>query len=167
MKAGNTKIAPGTVDAQSAERALRGIRDYLAHNKDTTADITILGEVGSDDPLVLPRPTVEMFAAMLAALANGQGVQVMPVNAIVSTQVAADMLNVSRPHLVGLLEKGDIPFERVGRHRRIKFNDVMEYKRRDDRERPNGPSRSSTRWRLHSAATTSATTRSVRSCGAA
>ncbi|MFD5461413.1 helix-turn-helix domain-containing protein [Kitasatospora sp. NPDC127059] len=129
------KIAPGTVDAQSAERALRRVRDYLAHNTDATADITIVGEVGTDDPLVLPRPTVEMFAAMLAALANGQGVQIMPVNAIVSTQVAADMLNVSRPYLIGLLEKGDIPFERVGRHRRIKFNDVMEYKRRDDRER--------------------------------
>ncbi|MFC1416396.1 excisionase family DNA-binding protein [Streptacidiphilus cavernicola] len=129
------KIAPGTVDAQSAERALRRIRDYLAHTTDTTTDISILGEVGSHDPLVLPRPTVEMFAAMLATLANGQGVQIMPVNAIVSTQVAADMLNVSRPYLINLLEKGEIPFELVGRHRRIKFNDVMGYKRRDDSER--------------------------------
>lgn len=130
-----TAIAPGTVDAATAERALRRIRDYLAHNTDPTADISIVGEVGSEDPLVLPREAVEMFAAMLADLANGQGVQAVPVNAIVSTQVAANMLNVSRPYLIKLLEQGEIPFELVGRHRRIKFDDVMEYRRRDDRKR--------------------------------
>jgi excisionase family DNA binding protein len=130
------KIAPGAVDAQSAERALRRIRDYLAHTTETTTDITILGEHSNDDdPLVLPRATVEMFATMLAALANGQGVQLMPVNAMLTTQQAADMLNVSRPYLIGLLERGEMPFTLVGRHRRVKFNDVMEYKRKDDRER--------------------------------
>ncbi|MFJ9720876.1 helix-turn-helix domain-containing protein [Streptomyces sp. NPDC101213] len=129
------KIAPGTVDTESAQRALRRIRDHLAHNTDTTTDVTILGEHGDEDPLVLPRATIEMFATMLAALANGQGVQLMPVNAMLTTQQAANMLNVSRPYLIGLLEKGEIPFELVGRHRRVKFNDVMEYKRRDDRQR--------------------------------
>ncbi|MFE4176460.1 helix-turn-helix domain-containing protein [Streptomyces sp. NPDC056909] len=129
------KIAPGTVDAESAQRALRRIRDHLAHSTDATTDITILGEHGDDDPLVLPRATVEMFATMLAALANGQGVQLMPVNAMLTTQQAANMLNVSRPYLIRLLERGEIPFELVGRHRRVTFNDVMEYKRRDDRDR--------------------------------
>lgn len=130
------KIAPGTVDAQSAERALRRIRDHLAHTTETTTDITILGEHSNDDdPLVLPRATIEMIATMLAALANGQGVQLMPVHAMLTTQQAADMLNVSRPYLIGLLERGEMPFALVGRHRRVKFNDVMEYKRKDDRER--------------------------------
>ncbi|MFF0389865.1 excisionase family DNA-binding protein [Kitasatospora sp. NPDC004615] len=129
------KIAPGDVDAAQAERALRRVRSYLTHTAHQNDDVTILGETGSDDPLVLPRPTVEMFAAILAALANGQGVQLLPVNAEVSTQTAAEMLNVSRPFLIGLLEQGEIPYRLVGRHRRILFNDVIEYKRTDDRRR--------------------------------
>lgn len=131
------KTSPGSVDAECAERALHRIRDYLADNTDATTGISILGEHSNNDPLVLPRATVEMLAAMLADLANGQGVQLMRLNAIVTTQQAANMLNVSRPYLIGLLERGEIPFELVGRHRRIKFNEVMEYKRRNDRERKN------------------------------
>jgi excisionase family DNA binding protein len=129
------KIAPGTVDAESAERALSRIRNYLTHTAEKNDDVEILGEIGSEEPLILPRPTVEMFAAILAALANGQGVQLMPVNAVVTTQQAAEMLNVSRPYLIGLLEQGEIPYTLVGRHRRIKFNDVMAYKRNDDVKR--------------------------------
>lgn len=133
---GGRKIAPGTVDAHSAERALRRIRDHLTHSANSDDDIVrILGETGDTEPLVLPRPTVEMFAAILAALAAGQGVQLMPLNGVVTTQQAADMLNVSRPYLIGLLEQGEIPYTLVGRHRRITMDDVMEYKRRDDRRR--------------------------------
>lgn len=129
------KISPGVVDSGDAARALRRIKDYLAHTGGSDDDVTIRGEVGSDDPLVLPRPTVEMFAAILAALAAGQGVQLVPVNAEVSTQQAAEMLNVSRPYLIGLLERGEIPFRLVGRHRRIRFDDVMGYLREDDSRR--------------------------------
>ncbi|MFH9094536.1 helix-turn-helix domain-containing protein [Streptomyces albidoflavus] len=75
------------------------------------------------------------FASMLAALADGQGVQVMPVDAELTTQQAADMLNVSRPYLIGLLESGEIPFRLVGRHRRIRFADLRQYIREDDAAR--------------------------------
>jgi excisionase family DNA binding protein len=96
-------------------------------------------QTGRVGPLVwvklLPRPTAEMFAAILAALAAGQGVQLMPVNAEATTQQAAEMLNVSRPFLIGLLERGEIPFRLVGRHRRILFEDVRGYLREDDSRR--------------------------------
>ncbi|MFI6152208.1 excisionase family DNA-binding protein [Kitasatospora sp. NPDC051170] len=128
------KIAPGTVDAESAARALRRVKDYLAHTARPDEDVRIHTET-SDEVLVLPRQTVEMFAAILAAVAGGQGVQLVPVNAEVSTQVAAETLNVSRPYLIGLLERGQIPFRLVGRHRRIRFDDLIAYQREDDRRR--------------------------------
>ena len=76
-----------------------------------------------------------LVANILAALASGKGVQVVPVDIELTTQQAADVLNVSRPYLIGLLEDGKIPYRRVGRHRRIRFEDLMGYKRTDDLRR--------------------------------
>lgn len=127
-------INPGDVDVEVAERAARRIRDYLAsHPGDDLLEV--LGETGDDDALVIPRATAVMFAQILDLLGQGRGVQIMPREAELTTQQAADMLNVSRPYLIGLLESGKIPFRRVGRHRRIKFEALMEYKRQDDLER--------------------------------
>ena len=127
-------INPGDVDAEVAERAARRIRDYLTSHPDDDL-VEVLGEIGDDDALVIPRATAIMFAQILDLLGQGQGVQIMPRDAELTTQQAADMLNVSRPYLIGLLESGQIPFRRVGRHRRITFEALMEYKRRDDLER--------------------------------
>lgn len=130
------KIEPGVVDAREAQRALRRINDYLSRTAQSDEDIQVHLETGeTDEALVLPRPVADMFASMLAALANGQGVQVMPVDAVLTTQQAADMLNVSRPYLIGLLEAGEIPYRLVGRHRRIRFADLRQYLREDDARR--------------------------------
>jgi excisionase family DNA binding protein len=90
---------------------------------------------GEADALVIPRPTAILFAQILGALAEGRGVQVIPKDLELTTQQAADMLNVSRPYLISLLESGQIPFRRVGRHRRVTFEAIMEYRRRDDAAR--------------------------------
>jgi len=130
------KIEPGVVDARDAQRALRRINDYLSVTAHSDQDVHVHLETGAtDEALVLPRPVAEMFASMLAALANGQGVQIMPVDAVLTTQQAADMLNVSRPYLIGLLESGEIPYKLVGRHRRIRFADLRQYLREDDAKR--------------------------------
>jgi excisionase family DNA binding protein len=127
------KIEPGTVDAKDAQRALRRINDYLSRTAQSDEDIRVHLETGAtDEALVLPRPVAEMFASMLAALAHGQGVQIMPVDAVLTTQQAADMINVSRPYLIGLLESGEIPYTLVGRHRRVRFTDLRDYLREDD-----------------------------------
>ncbi|GAA3461428.1 excisionase family DNA-binding protein [Saccharothrix longispora] len=125
-------VAPGVVDSGTAARALRRIKDYLASPDARSDELEILVEGGPDEALVLPRPAVEMFVHVLAALANGQGVQVVPVNAELTTQTAAEMLNVSRPYLIGLLERGEIEYRLVGRHRRVRFDALMDYMRRDD-----------------------------------
>jgi excisionase family DNA binding protein len=127
-------IDAGEVDAEIAERAARRIRDYLEGHPDEDL-IEALGEVGDQDALVIPRPTAIMFAQILDLLAQGRGVQIIPKEVELSTQQAASLLNVSRPYLISLLESGKIPFRKVGRHRRITFEDLMDYKRGDDQER--------------------------------
>jgi excisionase family DNA binding protein len=127
-------INPGDVDVEVADRAARRIRDYLASHPDD-ALLEILGETGDGDALVIPRPTAIMFAQILDFLGQGRGVQIIPKEAELTTQQAAGILNVSRPYLIGLLESGKIPFRKVGRHRRITFEALMEYKRQDDLER--------------------------------
>ncbi|WP_307832653.1 excisionase family DNA-binding protein [Planomonospora sp. ID91781] len=128
-------VSPGAVDPEKAARALRRINDYLVHSPSDSEEFEILVEGGGDQALVLPRQAVEMFAYILGAMARGQGVQIMPLNAELTTQQAADLLNVSRPYLIGLLERGEIDYRLVGRHRRVRFEAVMEYMRHDDLKR--------------------------------
>jgi excisionase family DNA binding protein len=127
-------IRPGDADAELASRAARRIRDYLAAHPGTDP-VVIGGELAGDDRLVVPREATVMFAQILALVAAGQGVQLIPDAAELTTQQAADFLNVSRPYLIGLLEAGEIPFRMVGTHRRIRFEDLREYRRRDDLSR--------------------------------
>lgn len=127
-------VRPGDADAEIALRAARRIGDYLTAHPGADP-VRIQGELAGDDLLVVPRQAAVMLAQILGFLANGQGVTVTPSNAMLTTQQAADFLNVSRPYLIKLLEAGEIPFERVGTHRRVAFGELMEYMRRDDQER--------------------------------
>jgi excisionase family DNA binding protein len=127
-------INPGDVDVEIAERAARRIRDYLMSHPDDDL-LEVLGETGEDDALIIPRATAIMFAQILDLLGQGRGVQIIPKEAELTTQQAAAMLNVSRPYLIGLLESRKIPFRKVGTHRRITFEALMEYKRQDDLQR--------------------------------
>jgi excisionase family DNA binding protein len=127
-------IDPGEVDAGAAGRAARRINDYLVSHPDDDL-LEALGEVGDTDALMIPRPTAILFAQILGALAEGRGVQIIPKDMELTTQQAADLLNVSRPYLITLLESGQISFRKVGRHRRVTFEAIMEYRRRDDAER--------------------------------
>ncbi|MEV4182606.1 helix-turn-helix domain-containing protein [Streptosporangium canum] len=125
------RVQPGSIDAEMAGRAVRRIKDYLMRSPEQSA-IRVVGEHGAEDPLILPREAVSLLAFILAQAAEGRGVTVIPSHAELTTQQAADMLNVSRPHLIKLLEEGEMPFRLVGKHRRVTYEDLQEYKRRDD-----------------------------------
>ncbi|MEV0360382.1 excisionase family DNA-binding protein [Nocardia sp. NPDC050697] len=125
------RIEPGEVDAEVAARALRRVRDYLLRHPEST-DIAVTAEIGSAGALVLPRAVVDLVGFVLAQAAEGRGVSIVPSHAELTTQQAADILNVSRPHLIGLLENGEIPFRLVGSHRRVRFEDLTEYRRRSE-----------------------------------
>lgn len=87
-----------------------------------------------DADLVLPRHAIELLRSVLTEMAQGNAVAIMPTHMELTTQEAANILNVSRPHLVKLLESGELPFCKVGTHRRIKLQDLMAYKRQRDEE---------------------------------
>lgn len=87
--------------------------------------------------MILPGYAINLLLDILTEMAKGNAITVMPIHAELSTQQAAELLNVSRPHLVGLLEQDKIPFRKVGTHRRILAKDVIAYKQRVDSERLN------------------------------
>ncbi|MES2330529.1 MAG: helix-turn-helix domain-containing protein [Bacteroidota bacterium] len=78
----------------------------------------------------VPKRMLKYLESMLSSMADGKGFRLILEDENLSTQEAADMLNVSRPHLVKLLEQGDIPFQKVGKHRRVKLTDLQEYERK-------------------------------------
>lgn len=83
----------------------------------------------------LPAGAVDLLVHVLEAMAEGQGVTLIPESAELTTVQAADVLNVSRPYLIKLLDRKAIPHRKVGSHRRIRMEDVMAYKNAIDRER--------------------------------
>ncbi len=88
-----------------------------------------------EQPIELPAGAVDLLMHVLEAMAAGQGVTLIPESAELTTVQAADVLNVSRPFLIKLLDQKAIPHRKVGKHRRIRMEDVMAYKNAIDRQR--------------------------------
>lgn len=131
-----TKIAMTLPDSKESELAHRGQQALEAwlSTRLGTQRIALMGENEESHTLELPVSAMQMLAEILRELAAGNAVQVVPVHAELTTQEAANILNVSRPHLVKLLEAGRIPFHKIGRHRRILFSDLMAYKDKREHE---------------------------------
>ena len=88
-----------------------------------------------NSPLLrLPPKVLRLIADLLGSLAEGKAVSVVPKDLDVTTQEAAMFLNVSRPYLIRLLEEGKIRFHKVGSHRRVRFDDIVQYKEERNRK---------------------------------
>jgi excisionase family DNA binding protein len=92
-----------------------------------------LGQGDSATEIVLPNGVVRLFVQALAELASGRAVTIAPVDAELTTQQAAGLLRVSRPYVVGLLERDEIPYRKVGSRRRVRLEDVLAYRERSQR----------------------------------
>jgi len=100
----------------------------------TSQQPRLVGPAGEEIPL--PRPMFHLLARMAEVLARGDAVTIVPVGQELTTQQAADLLNVSRQYLIRLLDADELPFTRTGgKHRRLRIEDVLSYKAKRDDER--------------------------------
>jgi excisionase family DNA binding protein len=88
-----------------------------------------------DKELILPQAATRLIQHLLTEMAKGNAVTLIPIHAELTTQEAADFLNVSRPHLIRLLEQKKMDFHMVGTHRRIRFEDLMAFKAKLEKSR--------------------------------
>ncbi|WP_274644122.1 helix-turn-helix domain-containing protein [Pseudomonas serbica] len=123
---------PGAFERATAEKALPPLRDLLDTGA-VTHRIRLLDE-NVEREVEVPAIALWLLQHALEEIAKGNGAQVVPVQAELTTQEAADLLNVSRPYLIRLVEAGAIPFTKVGRHRRLRLVDVVAYKTKRDAE---------------------------------
>lgn len=103
--------------------------------RDTVGSVSRIALMDGDEPcetVCVPREALRLFVNLLEHMADGDIVTLFPIHAELTTQQAADLMNVSRPFLVKQIEEGEIPFTKIGKHRRIKFKDLMDYKNRID-----------------------------------
>lgn len=126
------QLPPSAQDAAMARVSGQVLSRYVRRKRPLTLRVR---EEGQEKPLELPAGAVAMLMEILEAMAAGRGVTLMPENAELTTVQAADVLNVSRPFLIKLLDENELPHRKVGKHRRIRVEDVMAYKSRIDRER--------------------------------
>jgi excisionase family DNA binding protein len=127
-----TPTLPTESDAFLARETIR----LLAPRIRSSAPLSLrVLDASKEETLRIPASAVKMLVRILEEMARGNAVTLIPVHAELTTQEAADMLNISRPSLIQLLDEGKIEYRKVGTHRRVRFEALMSYKRAADAER--------------------------------
>ena len=127
-------IAPTPETSEAARNALRALQP-LTGRMPTQSTLSIGAAEDKTISIALPADALRVLVETLGHLANGSAVTVTPLHAELTTQQAAELLNVSRPFLDDVLADGQIPYRKVGAHHRIRLADLLAYKERDDAER--------------------------------
>ena len=128
-------VPPTAADAQLALESSRRLTQFLAARPKKALRVRIEPENEPEESISIPATAFRLLNSILTEMAKGNAVTLIPVHAELTTQQAADILNVSRPFLIEQLEKGVIPYRKVGTHRRVMFKDLMEYKQTMDHNR--------------------------------
>lgn len=116
-------FVPSENDTEKAKAFSR----ILARKFDSESRVTIQHE-NDGDSIEIPRPVFNVLVKVLAVMSEGKAFSLMPMDEELTTQQAADILNVSRPYLNKILDLGEILHRKVGRNRRIKFSDLLKFK---------------------------------------
>ncbi len=121
-------------DVQYALEASRLLLSFT-EAADGQAELHFHTRDNQDNVVLLPLPAVRLLSEALREMGRGNAVSIQPAPRELTTQQAADMLCVSRPYLIKLLERGEIPFRKVGKFRRMLYQDVLNYGEADDTRR--------------------------------
>ena len=122
-------VSPDDVDQKQVTESSRQLAQLLSGRRKKSLCVTIDGE-----DCEIPLAALRMLKDLLVQLSLGNSVTLMPIHAELTTQEAADLLSVSRPYLVSLLESGKITFHKAGSHRRIVLKDLLAYKKQQELE---------------------------------
>jgi len=128
-------VPPTAAHAQLALESSRRLTQFLAARPKKALRVRIEPENEPEESISIPVTAFQLLNSILTEMAKGNAVTLIPVHAELTTQQAADILNVSRPFLIEQLEKGVIPYRKVGTHRRVMYEDLMEYKQTMDHNR--------------------------------
>jgi excisionase family DNA binding protein len=127
-------VAPSPEQIEAAQQTAQQLSRLVGR---APLRVRVLDNGDEQDVLELPATAVRLLLDILEQTALGNAITIIPIHAELTSQQGADLLNVSRPFLVKRLEEGEIPFRKVGSHRRIRFDDLMRYKREVDERRRN------------------------------
>jgi excisionase family DNA binding protein len=130
--ANHISVIPSEEDVKLA----RETRNILAPRLSGTSPFDLLAINSLKEPSIkIPAQAAHLLVQILDEMSRGNAVKLIPVHAELTTQEAADLLNVSRPTLIRLLDEGKIEFHKVGTHRRVPIKSALAYKRQIDGER--------------------------------
>ncbi|MDB5396342.1 MAG: hypothetical protein JWM91_3848 [Rhodospirillales bacterium] len=124
---------PDTVVPTEEDTALATASSRILANAKPETELTV--HLDNGQTLLLPKAVTRLLSHILAEMAHGNALTLIPVHAELTTQEAADYLGVSRPYLISMLDGGTLPFSKVGTHRRIRFNDIKAFKEIKDKAR--------------------------------
>ncbi len=124
---------PSKEESMLASKALTSL-SKLIEGRRVAPKVVPLASLSKLKEIGMPIGVFELILELLNQVAQGRSVTIIPSNKEFTTQEAADLLNVSRPFVIKLLEEGKIPFHKVGAHRRIKAQDLMTYRRKSEEE---------------------------------
>ena len=128
-----TPLAPTPLETAMAGDSSRQLAVFLSHQKGDSVKIAL--EENSKEMVSIPLSAFRLLADILTEMSKGNAVTFIPIHAELTTQQAADFLNVSRPFVVKLIEDKKLPCRKVGTHRRVLFQDLVEFKRKTNEER--------------------------------
>jgi excisionase family DNA binding protein len=131
----NATLPPTVEDAEIARSAIHALATVQKHAKASRTVSLRSVDPAEKQTVTLPAEAFRLLVEIVNEMANGNAVSIVPMHVEVTTQQAADFLNVSRPFFISLLDMGRPPFRKVGTHRRIRMADLLAYKQRDDEAR--------------------------------